>query len=118
MKDKNIIKLEKHQKRHARIRAKISGTAKCPRVSVFKSNTGLYVQLIDDAKSITIVSVNSKELKSKATKTEKALELGKLLAQKAADKKVKTVVFDKSGYKFHGIIKAVADGAREGGLNF
>ena len=118
MKDKNIIKAEKHQRRHAKVRSQISGTAKRPRLNVFKSNVGIYLQLIDDDKGITLASVSSKELKGKKTKVESASELGKMLAEKSIAKKVSVVVFDRGGYKYHGIVKAAADGAREGGLKF
>ena len=117
--DKEKIKQNKKNKRKGRIRAKISGTKKCPRLSVFKSNTGMYLQLIDDEKGKTLVSVHSKEIKKKKEKRVViGFELGKLIAKKALDKKIKQVVFDRGGYKYHGRVKAVADGAREGGLSF
>jgi len=116
--DKEKIKNEKKDRRHARVRAKIKGTAKRPRLSVFRSNKGMYLQLIDDNKNRTLVSVRSQELKTKGVKTEISLELGKLIAKKAKAKKISKVVFDRGGYKYHGRVKAVADGAREGGLQF
>lgn len=94
------------ERRKLRVRSKIKGTSLRPRLSVFKSNKGLYVQIIDDEKGKTIVSENGKI----------AHEIGIKIAKKAISKKIKKVVFDKSGYKYHGKIKAVADGAREGGL--
>ena len=97
--------------RHRRIRAKIKGTAERPRLSVFKSNKYIYTQLIDDENGKILVAASDRDLKS-------AYEVGKLLAKKAADKGIKMVVFDRSGYKFHGLILELAKGAREGGLKF
>jgi large subunit ribosomal protein L18 len=117
--NKQIHKQLKRERRHKRIRAKISGTADRPRFSVFKSNRGLYLQLIDDLSGQTLVSAHSKEIKKEVLKkTEIATELGKLLAEKASAKKISVVVFDKSSYKYHGRVKAAADGARAGGLKF
>jgi large subunit ribosomal protein L18 len=107
------------ERRHKRIRAKISGTAEKPRFSVFRSNRGMYLQLINDVSGQTLASAHSKEIKTKIDgKVALATELGKLLASKAVAKKIATVVFDKSFYKYHGRVKAAADGAREGGLKF
>ena len=116
IKDKNNRKL----RRRARVRSKISGTEKCPRLNVFKSNTRIFLQLIDDLKNLTVVSANVNELKKndKKTKTEQAFELGKIIAKKAIDKKITKIVFDRGGNKYHGRVKAVADGAREAGLKF
>lgn len=116
IKDKNNRKL----KRRAKIRSKIKGTGKCPRLSVFKSNTRVFIQLIDDLKSLTIVSASINDLKKndKKTKTEQAFELGKVIAKKAIDKKITKIVFDRGGNKYHGRVKAIADGAREIGLKF
>lgn len=97
--------------RHRRIRAKIKGTAERPRLSVFKSNKYIYTQLIDDENGKILVAASDRDLKS-------AYEVGKLLAKKAADKGIEMVVFDRSGYKFHGTILELAKGAREGGLKF
>lgn len=108
----------KKSRRQGRIRAKISGTAEIPRLCVFKSNKGMFLQLIDDAEGKTLASVNSKEVAQKGEKTSLSLEMGKLLAKKALKKNIKRVVFDRTGNKFHGRIKAAADGAREGGLEF
>ncbi len=112
-------------RRHKKIRATIQGTADRPRMNVFKSNKEIYIQLIDDLSGKTIVSAHSKELKKskgklsgKTTKSDLAFELGKLIAEKALKKDITYVVFDRGGYKFHGRIKAVADGARENGLKF
>ncbi|KKS44163.1 50S ribosomal protein L18 [Candidatus Azambacteria bacterium RIFOXYD1_FULL_42_11] len=105
--------------RHKRIRAKIKGTAERPRFSVFKSNRHFFIQLIDDEAQKTLISVSDKEIKSKS-KSRKiiAREIGKILAKKALIRGVKNVVFDRGGYKFHGIISELAEGAREGGLKF
>lgn len=116
MNNKNKIKFLKRLRRKARSRARIFGTSKKPRLSVFRSLKHISVQLIDDENNITLVSVTDKGLKG--NKTEKATEVGKLIAKKAEEKKIKKCIFDKSGYKYHGRIKAVAEGAREGGLEF
>ncbi|OIO07768.1 50S ribosomal protein L18 [Candidatus Falkowbacteria bacterium CG_4_10_14_0_2_um_filter_41_15] len=118
--NKQIAKNAKMARRHGRVRAKISGTELRPRLSVFKSNAGLYLQLINDEQGLTLVSAHSREIKadSKKKKTDISLELGKLLAQKALAKKIQTVVFDRGSYRYHGRVKAVADGARDGGLQF
>ncbi len=116
--NKNIAKILRKTRRHSKIRVKIKGTAKRPRLSVFRSNQAMYLQLIDDAKGKTLASAHSREIKSKGTKTSLGLELGKLIAAKALKQKIKNVVFDRGGYKYHGRVKAAADGAREGGLKF
>ncbi|MCX6763809.1 MAG: 50S ribosomal protein L18 [Candidatus Moranbacteria bacterium] len=108
-------KLRMHRK--LRIRAKISGTGKLPRLSVFRSLKGIYVQVIDDNKKTTIVSARLKDIKAK-NNIAGANGLGKTIAKKCMDKKISAVVFDRSGYKYHGKIKALAEGAREGGLKF
>lgn len=104
--------------RHKRIRAKIKGTEKCPRFSVFRSNKYLYAQIIDDQTSRTLVFGNTKKIKSGHTVLEKSGELGREMAKKAKDIKIERVSFDRGGFRYHGKIKAVADGAREGGLIF
>lgn len=112
-------KNEKLLRRHRRVRAKIQGSTQRPRLSVFRSNRGLYLQLIDDSKHQTLVSAAIKELdQTVSKKTEQAFKLGELLAAKAKDQKISSVVFDRGGYKYHGRVKAVADGARAGGLIF
>lgn len=112
-------KIARADKRKTRIRGKISGTAKTPRLSVHRSNAHVYAQLIDDAKAVTLVGVSEKELgKEKMTKTETARALGALLAKKAGEIKIKKVVFDKGAFQYHGRVKALAEGAREGGLEF
>jgi large subunit ribosomal protein L18 len=109
--------IAKRQRRHARIRAKIFGTNEKPRLSVFKSNKHLFVQLIDDQNGLTLASVHSREVKGKSM-TEKAHLVGTTLATKAKIKKIEKVVFDRGGFMYTGNIKAVAEGAREGGLKF
>jgi large subunit ribosomal protein L18 len=116
--NKNKIKLFAREKRHRRVRAKIIGTEIKPRLSVFKSNRGIYAQIIDDVLSHTLASVHAREIKDQGDKTAISFKLGKLLARKAQEKNISVVVFDKGGYKYHGRIKALADGAREGGLKF
>lgn len=113
-------KIERIQMRHRRIRAKINGTSDRPRILVFRSNKHIYAELIDDVKNKTLASASDKSLKKKAgmKKNDLAKEVGKLLAKKASEIKIKEAVFDRRGYKFHGRIKNVAEGAREGGLKF
>jgi large subunit ribosomal protein L18 len=114
-------KIKRRLKRKKRIRAKIFGTKERPRLCVFKSLKHIYAQLIDDEKNKTLIFVSDLELKKSAKnlkKIEKAREVGKLIAQKAKDLKIEKVVFDRGGYKYHGRVKALAEGAREGGLKF
>ena len=107
-------------RRHKRVRNKISGTAECPRLCVFRSNTNLYVQVIDDENQVTLVSASTldKDVKTKKSNKEAAKELGTLIAKRAADKKIVDVVFDRGGYIYHGVVKELAEAAREGGLKF
>lgn len=112
-------------RRHRRVRAKIYGTAGCPRFCVFRSNKYIYAQLIDDERGRTLVAARVQEIlfksdskRQKLTKTAAAFEMGKALGQKAVKKNIERVVFDRGGYKYHGRVKAVADGAKEGGLKF
>ncbi len=107
-------------RRHARVRRKISGTAERPRLCVYRSNTNLYVQIIDDVAEKTLVAASTldKDVKTKHANKEAAKELGTLIAKKAADKKITTVVFDRGGYIYHGVVKELAEAAREGGLVF
>jgi len=105
--------------RHRRIRAKVSGTETKPRLSVFRSNIHIFAQLIDDTTGKTLFSVSDiKTKKSKMTRVEMSKEAGLELAKKATEKGIKEVVFDRGGYKYHGRVKALAEGAREGGLKF
>ncbi len=114
---KSKIKTEKRARRHSRIRAKVKGTSEMPRLNVFKSNTAVYAQIIDDQKGVTLVSSSSTTMKGK-TATERAHQVGSDLAKKAGEKKIKKVVFDRGGYIYTGKVKMLADGAREGGLIF
>lgn len=100
------------------IRRKISGTPEKPRVSVFRSNRAIYAQVIDDQNGHTLISASSKELGKDAVNIEVSKEVGKALAEKAKSSGIVDVVFDRSGYPYHGRVKALADGAREGGLKF
>ncbi len=108
------------ERRHKRVRRKISGTAECPRLCVFRSNTGIYAQIIDDVKGETLVQASTldKEVKTKHSNCEAAKEVGTLIASRAKEKKIVDVVFDRSGYLYHGVVKSLAEAAREGGLNF
>ena len=110
--------IKRGEARKIRVRAKLFGTKERPRLSVFRSNKYIYAQLINDDKGETVASVYENELKTKGNKTEKAKELGILLAKKSSEKKIKSVIFDRGGYKYHGRVKALAEGAREGGLIF
>ena len=115
---KASAKSTKRLKTRARILKKIDGDVERPRLAVFKSARHIYAQLIDDVTGTTLVSASSLSGEVKGKKSEIAKKVGELLAKKAIDKKIKLVVFDRSGYVFHGRVKAVADGAREAGLNF
>jgi large subunit ribosomal protein L18 len=106
-------------KRRRRVRAKVHGTAERPRISVFRSNRGLFAQLIDDDAGRTLTAVQWTEAEVRSLKPmEQATELGKLLASRAKAAGVETAVFDRGGYQYHGRVKALAEGAREGGLTF
>lgn len=107
------------QRRHARVRAKVSGTAEAPRLCVFRSNAHIHAQIIDDVKRVTLVSSSSVALKLQhGGNVEAAAAVGKDIAEKAMAKGIKKVVFDRSGYIYHGRVKAVAEAAREAGLEF
>ena len=108
------------QRRHARIRRKISGTAECPRLCVCRTNNNIICQVIDDVKGITLAQASTldKEVKTKHSNVEAAKEVGALIAKRAIEKNIKSVVYDRGGYIYHGVIKAVAEAAREGGLEF
>ncbi len=107
-------------RRHRRVRGKISGTATRPRLNVFRSNTNIYAQIIDDVSKTTLVSAssNDKGFSATGTKTEVAKVVGENLAKKAKEKGIEVVVFDRGGYLYHGRVQALAEGAREGGLKF
>ena len=110
----------KRIRRHKRVKAKIFGTKERPRLCIFRSAKHIYAQLVDDEKGKTLAVASSRELKKakKAKKVDIAKEVGKLIAEKAKDKKIEKVVFDRGGYQYHGRVKAIAEGAREGGLKF
>lgn len=119
MKSSAKIKKQLKVRRQKKVRSKIFGTAKRPRLNVFRSLRYINAQIIDDLTGKTLVSASDKDLKKvKGNKTVKAKELGKLIAQKAQEQKIKQVIFDRAGYKYHGRVKALAEGAREGGLEF
>ena len=116
---KNESRNELRKKRHARVRNKVYGTASMPRLNVFRSNSQIFAQIIDDEKGTTLVSSSSLNLKIKnGGNIEGAKLVGKDIAEKALKKKINTVVFDRGGYLYHGRVKALADAAREAGLEF
>ena len=114
--NKNAMRM----KRHIRVRGKISGTPECPRLNVFRSNANIYAQLIDDVNGVTLVSANTleKEFEGATGNCEAAKKVGAVLAERAKAKGIEDVVFDRGGYVYHGRVAALAEGAREGGLNF
>jgi large subunit ribosomal protein L18 len=109
---------EARLRRHRRVRGKIQGTAERPRLAVYRSNRGVFAQLVDDAAGKTIVSASWTTVAHKGDKTEQAKAVGKALAAAAKKAGIETVVFDRAGYLYHGRVKALAEGAREGGLAF
>ena len=124
-------KRQKRLQRHRRVRAKIKGTGERPRLSVFRSNKHLWVQLIDDTRGVTIAAANDAEVnsalersaiksgtKEKGTRAARAESLGMIIAARAKEKKIKQAVFDRGGHSYHGLVKAVAEGARKEGLKF
>ena len=119
MVSKTNRKLER-ERRHLRVRTKISGTAECPRLCVFRSNANIYAQVIDDVKGVTIAQASTldKEVKTKKSNKEAAKEVGALVAKRAIEKNIKSVVYDRGGYVYHGIVKELAEAAREAGLEF
>jgi len=128
----NKTKIKARKRRHLKVRSKIRGAEECPRLSVFRSLKHIYVQLIDDEKGKTLVAASDfelkkskkkvkeeeKETKKLSTKAKAAYRVGQLIAQKAIEKGIEKIVFDRGGYRYHGRIKALADGARAGGLKF
>lgn len=114
--DRNTARL----KRHLRVRSKISGTSECPRLNVFRSSKNIYAQIIDDVKGVTLVAASTldKEFTGNGGNKEAARKVGAMIAKRAAEKGITEVVFDRGGYIFHGRVKELAEGAREGGLNF
>ncbi len=115
-----LTKLERRIRIKRRIRKHVLGTAKRPRLSVFRSNKEITAQLIDDVSGVTLVATSSasKEVKAKGTKIEIATAVGKILAEKATKNGIETCAFDRNGFLYHGRVKALADGARDGGLKF
>lgn len=113
-----ITKTARRKRIKLGIRRKISGTSDRPRVSVFKSNKGIYVQLIDDINGRTLASASTKDLGKDKLNVDIAKEVGQKLAENAKNAGIESVVFDRSGYQYHGRVKSLADGAREGGLKF
>jgi large subunit ribosomal protein L18 len=113
-----LTKREARMRRHRRVRGKVAGTAERPRLVVFRSNRGISAQLIDDATGRTLASATWKALGAKGAKTEQAGEVGKALAAAAKKAGIEACVFDRAGYLYHGRVKALAEGAREGGLQF
>ena len=114
--DKNAMRL----KRHVRVRGKISGTPERPRLNVFRSNANIYAQIIDDVNGVTLVAANTleKDFEGACGNCEAAKKVGAVLAERAKAKGIEDVVFDRGGYIYHGRVAALAEGAREGGLNF
>lgn len=103
---------------HLRLRKRVSGTSEKPRLSVFRSNKSIYCQLIDDVNGVTLASASTKEFPTNGNKVDQSAVVGKQIAAKAKSLNIDKVVFDRSGYLYHGRVKALADGAREGGLKF
>ena len=111
---------EARLKRHRRVRGKISGTSDCPRLNVFRSANNIYAQVIDDVKGVTLAAASSldKEFAGNGGNKEAAKKVGELIARRAAEKGIEQVVFDRGGFIYHGRVKELAEGAREGGLKF
>ena len=119
MVSKTNRKLER-ERRHKRVRTKVRGTAECPRLCVFRSNANIYAQVIDDTKGVTLAQASTldKEVKTKHSNKEAAKEVGTLVAKRALEKNIKSVVYDRGGYIYHGVVKELAEAAREAGLEF
>ena len=117
---KKVNRKAERERRHIRVRNKISGTAERPRLCIYRSNNNIYVQIIDDVKANTLVQASTldKEVKTKHSNKEAAKEVGTLIAKRATEKKITEVVFDRGGYIYHGVVKELAEAAREGGLKF
>ena len=115
-----LSRIERRQRIKFRIKKIVSGTAQKPRLVVFRSNSEIYAQIIDDTKGVTLVAASSrdKDLKATGTKTEKAKQLGQAIAKKALAAGIESISFDRGGYLYHGRVKSLAEGAREGGLKF
>ena len=114
--DKKAMRLH----RHVRVRGKISGTPECPRLNVFRSNANIYAQIIDDVNGVTLVAANTleKDFEGTTGNIEAAKKVGQIVAQRALEKGINEVVFDRNGYLYHGRVAALAEGAREAGLKF
>lgn len=112
------LKRNKRQLRHGRVRSVVSGVVDRPRLAVFRSAAHIYAQLIDDKAGKTLAQASSRDLKDKSKKTDLSVAVGKLIADKAKEKGISKVVFDRGGYRYHGRVKALAEGAREAGLQF
>ncbi len=116
---KSMSRNDLRQKRHARVRNKISGTPECPRLNVFRSSSHIHAQIIDDVNGVTLVAASSVDMKlEKGGNVEAAAQVGKEIAERAIAKKIENVVFDRGGYIYHGRVKALAEAAREAGLKF
>ena len=117
---KKINRKAERERRHSRVRNKVSGTAERPRLCVYRSNNNIYAQIIDDVAGNTLVQASTldKEIKTKHSNKEAAKEVGTLIAKRASEKKIKEVVFDRGGYIYHGVVKELAEATREGGLKF
>ena len=116
---KTMSRNDLRQRRHARVRNKVSGTSECPRLNVFRSNAHIHAQIIDDVKGVTLVSASSVDMKlENGSNVEAAAKVGEEIAKRAKAKKIKNVVFDRGGYIYHGRVKALAEAAREAGLEF
>ncbi len=117
---KKVNRKAERERRHIRVRNKISGTAERPRLCVYRSNNNIYVQVIDDIRANTLVQASTldKEVKTKHSNKEAAKEVGSLIAKRALEKNIKEVVFDRGGYIYHGVVRELAEAAREGGLEF
>lgn len=116
--NKQTLKRAKRERRHTRVRSVVIGTAERPRLAVFRSASHIYAQVIDDASGKTLVAATSAEIKTKAAKTDLSTQVGTAIAEKAKAKGINAVVFDRGGYRYHGRVKALADAARAGGLDF
>ena len=112
------VKSERRQKIKGRIRKRVRGTAERPRLTDFRSNTGIYAQVIDDVAGKTLAAASTRELGLKSLNVENSKQVGAAVAKKAQEAGISTIVFDRNGYLYHGNVKALADGAREAGLNF
>ena len=116
---KTMSRNDLRQRRHARVRRKISGTPECPRLNVFRSSSHIHAQIIDDEKGVTLVAASSVDMKlANGGNVEAATQVGKEIAKRAKAKKIEKVVFDRGGYIYHGVVKELAEAAREAGLKF